>query len=69
MFLQDVQQKGELTVGVAVPQILHLFSYRPEWTAHLSAFTESVMRGPSELPPGKRELIAAFTSSVNSCHF
>jgi alkylhydroperoxidase family enzyme len=69
MFLQDVQQNGELILGVAVPQILHLFSYRPEWTAHLSAFTQSVMRGPSELAPAQRELIAAFTSSVNSCHF
>jgi len=28
-----------------------------------------VMRGPSPLPPGVRELIAAFTSRRNDCPF
>jgi alkylhydroperoxidase family enzyme len=52
-----------------VPQIWHLFAYKPDATRHLADFTQAVMRGPSPLPPGLRELIAAFTSSRNRCRF
>ncbi len=55
--------------GVPVPQILHLFAFKPEATKHLERFTQEVMRGPSELSAGKRELIAAFTSRRNHCPF
>ncbi|MGH9348520.1 MAG: peroxidase [Vicinamibacterales bacterium] len=55
--------------GLPVPQIMHLFAFKPDRTAHLSAFTQGVMRGPSPLPPWKRELIAAFTSKKNACPF
>jgi alkylhydroperoxidase family enzyme len=52
-----------------MPQIFHLFAFKPEVTEPLSQFTQAVMRGPSPLPPGMRELIAAFTSSQNHCPF
>jgi alkylhydroperoxidase family enzyme len=55
--------------GLDVPQIMHLFAYKPERTAHLAQFTQDVMRGPSPLAPGQRELIAAFTSRRNDCPF
>jgi alkylhydroperoxidase family enzyme len=55
--------------GTPVPQILHLFSFKPSWTRHLAAFTQELMRGPSPLSAGLRELIAAFTSSSNRCPF
>jgi alkylhydroperoxidase family enzyme len=55
--------------GLPVPQIWHLFAFKPAATQHLGAFTQEVMRGPSPLPPGLRELIAAFTSSRNQCLF
>jgi hypothetical protein len=55
--------------GVPVPQILHLLSYKPDRTDHLSRFTQAVLRGPSPLAPGMRELIAAFTSKRNACPF
>jgi alkylhydroperoxidase family enzyme len=55
--------------GGTIPQIWHLFNYKPERTAHLAQFTQGVMRGPSPLPPGVRELIAAFTSRRNDCPF
>ena len=55
--------------GLPVPQIMHLFAYKPDRTGHLSAFTQGVMRGPSPLSPGLRELIAAFTSRRNECPF
>lgn len=58
-----------LTAGLPVPQILHLFDYKPQWTRFLAQFTQCVMRGPSPLSPGQRELIAAFTSRLNCCHF
>jgi hypothetical protein len=55
--------------GAPVPQILHLFAYKPERTGFLQQFTHGVMRGPSPLSPGQRELIAAFTSRRNECRF
>lgn len=80
MFLSEVEQSdrggaysrviGDLrAAGRPVPQIMHLFAYRPDRTMHLSRFTQGVMRGPSPLPPGFRELIAAFTSRRNDCRF
>ena len=55
--------------GIPVPQILHLFHFKPAATRHLAAFSEEVMRGPSPLSAGERELIAALTSRVNLCDF
>lgn len=55
--------------GIPVPQIMHLFAFKPERTEHLSRFTHEVMRGPSPLSAGMRELIAAFTSKRNQCLF
>ena len=61
-----MQMRG---AGVAIPQIMHLFAFKPERTQFLSLFTQGVMRGPSPLPPWQRELIAAFTSKLNQCLF
>ncbi|HEY7586170.1 MAG TPA: peroxidase [Candidatus Deferrimicrobiaceae bacterium] len=80
MFLSEVEQGSpggayariieELrTAGQPVPQIMHLFAYKPDRTGFLSRFTQGVMRGPSPLPAGLRELIAAFTSRRNDCLF
>jgi len=55
--------------GIAVPQILHLFNFKPEHTKFLAMWTQEVMRGPSPLSPGQRELIAAFTSRQRNCLF
>lgn len=55
--------------GAPIPQIMHLFAFKPDRTEHLAAFTQGVMRGPSPLSPGFRELIAAFTSRRNECPF
>lgn len=56
-------------IGMPVPQIMHLFAFKPGATDHLARFTHEVMRGPSPLSPGQRELIAAFTSRRNDCPF
>jgi hypothetical protein len=55
--------------GAVVPQIQHLFAYKPDATDFLAEFTQRVMRGPSPLSAGERELIAAFTSARNQCLF
>ena len=55
--------------GKAVPGIWHLFAMRPAATEHLERFTHELMRGPSDLSAGWRELIAAYTSSLNHCVF
>ena len=60
---------GMQSQGIPIPQILHLFAFRPNMTRHLAAFTQELMRGPSPLSAGMRELIAAFTSSSNQCLF
>ena len=67
MYAQLIRQARES--GMPVPQIRYLFAFKPEWTDHLARFTQEVMRGASNLAPGMRELIAAFTSRRNECPF
>lgn len=55
--------------GVEPPGIYYLFAGRPAATPHLCNFMHEVMRGPSELSAGERELIAAFVSARNHCVF
>jgi alkylhydroperoxidase family enzyme len=80
IFLEDVERTsragparerlaGMEEQGIPVPQILHLFAFKPQMTEHLARFTQELMRGPSPLSPGQRELIAAFTSTCNQCPF
>ena len=80
MFLPSVELKepaghyapviGRLRgAGQPVPQIMHLFAFKPERTRFLARYTHEVMRGPSPLSPGFRELIAAYTSKLNHCPF
>jgi len=80
MFLDSIQKRepagpyagpiGMLeSSGQFVPHIMRLFAFKPEATGHLSRYTQAVMRGPSPLAPGFRELIAAYTSKLNHCPF
>ena len=55
--------------GAEYPQIWHLFAYLPRATEHLARFTQEILREPSPLSPGLRELIAAYTSARNDCPF
>ena len=53
-----------------VPDVVKTLMYRPEfWGGPMSAWTQAVMRGPSEWSVGERELFAAFTSRLNQCVF
>jgi len=53
-----------------VPDVVKTLMYRPEfWGRPMCAWTQAVMRGPSEWSVGERELFAAFTSRLNQCVF
>jgi alkylhydroperoxidase family enzyme len=80
MFLPEVEKGGEpgpftdlirsmQESGTEYSQIWHLFAFKPKATEHLARFTQEIMREPSPLSPGLRELIAAYTSVENQCPF
>ena len=50
-------------------QIWHLLAFDPEAAHHLAALSHTLMHKPSPLSSGLRELIAAYTSSLNNCEF
>ena len=43
--------------------------YRPDTGRPLSELTEVLLRGPSTLARGERELIAAYVSALNDCRY
>lgn len=51
------------------PGISGLLIYRPETGDPLRALVEVLLRGPSTLTMGEREIIAAHVSALNNCHF
>ncbi|MGA2597078.1 MAG: peroxidase [Bryobacteraceae bacterium] len=80
MFLPGVEQNPQPSpyadmvrmmqaAGAEYPQIWHMFAFRPQATDHLARFTQEIMRGDAPIPPGIRELIAAYTSYQNDCPF
>jgi uncharacterized peroxidase-related enzyme len=50
-------------------QIWHLLAFDPEAAHHLAALSHTLMHKECSLSPGLRELIAAYTSSLNDCEF
>jgi uncharacterized peroxidase-related enzyme len=50
-------------------KIWDLFAFQQEFTVHLARFTQGVLRQPTSVSPGLRELIAAYTSYQNECAF
>jgi hypothetical protein len=56
--------------GRRVPDVVKTLLYRPEFFGGAQcAYTQAVMRGPSEWSVGERELFAGFTSLLNRCQF
>jgi uncharacterized peroxidase-related enzyme len=51
------------------PGIRALFQVRPETAKPLCDLAEVLLRGPSTLSRGERELIAAYVSSRNECRY
>jgi len=59
-----------VVMGRRAPDIVRTIMYRPELFGRaMSAWTQAVMRGPSDWSVGERELFAAFTSRLNQCVF
>jgi uncharacterized peroxidase-related enzyme len=52
-----------------LPGIVGLLDFRPETAKPLSELAEVLLRGPSTLTRGERELIASSVSNWNQCHF
>src|ERR1051325_7681945 len=52
-----------------LPGIVGLLDYWPETAKPLSELAEVLLRGPSTLTSGERELIASSVSHWNDCHF
>lgn len=53
----------------SLPGIVGLFNFRPETAGPLQLLAETLLRGESPLTSGERELIAAYVSHLNKCHF
>ena len=58
-----------IALNSAEPGILALIRYRPETGRPLGELTEVLLRGPSTLTRGERELIAAYVSALNDCRY
>jgi hypothetical protein len=65
----DAIRQAEQAGAEYVPGIWRLFAWRPDVAAPLSQLAQAVLRGPSPLSPGFRELLAATVSSRNRCLF
>lgn len=51
------------------PGITGGFAFRPETARPMRELAEILLRGPSTLTSGEREMIAAFVSTRNDCYF
>jgi uncharacterized peroxidase-related enzyme len=80
MFLKEIESRPATGIagialrkmsdeGRTIPDILHLFRFKTRTTNHLVRLTDEVMRGPSPLSPGLRELIGAYVSKKNQYSF
>jgi AhpD family alkylhydroperoxidase len=52
-----------------LPGIRGLFAFRPETALPLNELVDVLLRGPSSLTPGERELIATYVSGRNDCYY
>jgi uncharacterized peroxidase-related enzyme len=60
---------AHIALPPGVPGIVGPMLAYPETERHLNGLAEALLRGPSSLTPGERELIATHVSSRNKCQF
>jgi uncharacterized peroxidase-related enzyme len=60
---------GAKARGAEYSKIWDLFAFQQGFTIHMGRFTHGLLRQPATLSSGFRELIAAYTSSLNQCRF
>ena len=58
-----------ISLPEGLPGILGPMAFRPEAAKPLNELADILLRGPSSLTPGERELIATYVSSQNDCFF
>jgi uncharacterized peroxidase-related enzyme len=80
LFLADVENNPQpspyldamqaaRTSGAEYWQIWNLLAFRPQLAHHLARMSHEIMFEAAPLSPALRELIAAYTSSLNNCTF
>jgi uncharacterized peroxidase-related enzyme len=62
-------QKPYIQLDQDFPGIVSLFMFDHEVASRLTAMGQTIMRRPRGLSVGERELIGAFVSKLNDCHF
>jgi uncharacterized peroxidase-related enzyme len=60
---------AHISLPEGLPGITGGFAFRPETAKPMRELAEELLRGPNTLTSGEREMIAAFVSSRNDCHF
>src|SRR5262245_3989620 len=58
-----------IKLPVGIPGIIGAMLLRPETAGPIAEISELMLRGPNSLTPGEREMIAAYVSTRNECHF
>lgn len=58
-----------ISLPEGLPGILGPMTFRPETARPMNELADVLLRGPSTLTPGERELIATYVSSQNDCFF
>jgi uncharacterized peroxidase-related enzyme len=58
-----------IKTGIDQPGIVELLFYKGPTGKALSNLAETLLRGPSDLTSGERELIASYVSNLNNCEF
>jgi uncharacterized peroxidase-related enzyme len=80
LFLQDVENnpqpspyadliRNAQASGAEYWRIWNLLAFRPKASLHLARFSNEIMHEDAPISPAMRELIAAYTSSLNRCEF
>ncbi len=60
---------AHISLPKGVPGIRGLMVFRPETAKPLCELVDVLLRGPSSLTPGERELIATYVSALNDCFY
>src|SRR6185436_20773420 len=58
-----------ISLPEGLPGITSGFAFRPETAKPMRELAEVLLRGPHTLTSAEREMIAAFVSDRNDCHF
>ena len=58
-----------ISLPEGLPGITSGFAFRPETAKPMRELAEVLLRGPSSLTSGEREMIATLVSDRNDCHF